>query len=66
MTDETDVTDDNIAALMTDERMLPLARILHYAKCEATAHKLAGTARFIEQALLSLLIYSNTTLGPPT
>ncbi|HEY1981605.1 MAG TPA: hypothetical protein VGH13_16130 [Xanthobacteraceae bacterium] len=65
MIDEVSVPDETITALMADARVLPLARILHYARREATANKLVGTARIIEQAILSLLIYSNTTLGPP-
>jgi hypothetical protein len=64
MEENASISADNVTALMTDERVLPLARLLHYAKREATAHKLSGTARIIEQAILSLIIYSNTTLPP--
>jgi hypothetical protein len=58
--------EEGVTALMADARVLPLARILHYAKREATANKLSGTAQIIDQAILSLMLYSDTPVGRPS
>jgi hypothetical protein len=65
MIDNTIAPEECMAAL-TDARVLPLARILHYAKREATANKLAATAQIIDQAILSLLLYPDTSFGRPS
>ena len=66
MIDKAIAPEECVTALMTDARVLPLARILHYAKREATAHKLSGTAQLIDQAILSLLLHPNTSFGRPS
>lgn len=66
MNDREIASDEDTTVLLADERVLPLARILHYAKREAAAIKMTGTVRLIEQAIVSLLIYTNTPLGPPS
>jgi hypothetical protein len=66
MIDKAIAPEECVTSLMTDARVLPLARILHYAKREATANKLAATAQIIDQAILSLLLYPDTSFGRPS
>ena len=54
---------ENSWMLTADSRLLPLARLLHYAKCEALELGLADTAATIDQALAALVYLPDPITG---